>query len=80
MTSLDALVGLHDRDPGAVDGSVEVTSAGVYIVAAFCAGFSERHFLRIVQAQLAADDSRHRQARYSAETTAAADTVVDSMP
>jgi len=63
-----------------VISGVEVTSAGVYIVAAFGAGFSERYFLRIVQAQLAAEDSTHRpgQARYRADSAAASDTVVDS--
>ena len=41
-----------------VVSGVTITSAGIYIVAAFLAGFSERYFLRVLNAELETDRSR----------------------
>ncbi len=43
-----------------VVSGVEVTSAGTYVVAAFAAGFSERYFLRVLNAQIEAPEASER--------------------
>ena len=55
---------------GVVSG-VDITNAGIYIVAAFLAGFSERYLLRVLNTQLA-DQSDTRPGRVTASAVAPA--------
>jgi hypothetical protein len=53
-----ALIVYFFLSAGVVNG-LEVTSAGVYIVAAFVAGFSERYLLNVINAQIGDDTNTY---------------------